>query len=90
MIFREPQILDTFQGANSDPPRIVNSSSIVLIHLTVTNERSVDSPKSLAKVARHTDAALPLTEPAMLSSTLFTDNLSGTTPSTSLSSSPPI
>jgi hypothetical protein len=40
-----------------------------------TSERLVDSRKSLARVARHTDAALLPTEPATLSSTPSTANL---------------
>ena len=42
---------------------------------TATSVLSVDSLRNSEKVDRHTDAALLLTEPAMLSSTHYTDNL---------------
>jgi hypothetical protein len=43
----------------------------------------------MERADKHTDAALPLTELAMLSFTLSTANLYDTTLSTSLSFSPP-
>jgi hypothetical protein len=55
----------------------------------VTSVLSVDSLRNTARADRHTDAALPLTVPATLFSTLSTDNRYDTTPSTSSSSSPP-
>ena len=48
-----------------------------------TNERSVDNHKSTEKVDRRTDAALLLTEPDMLYSTLFMGNPCDTTQITS-------
>jgi len=54
---------------------------------TATSVRSVDSPRSSARVARPTAAAPPLTVPAMLSFTRSTASPSGTTPTTSLSTS---
>jgi hypothetical protein len=52
---------------------------------TATSVLSVDNPRNSEKVDKHTDAALQLTEPAMLSFTHYTDNLLGTTPTTSSS-----
>jgi hypothetical protein len=55
-----------------------------------TSVLSVVNPRIMAKVARHTDALLPLTEQDMRCCTRFTASRYDTTPSTSSSSLRPI
>jgi succinate dehydrogenase/fumarate reductase flavoprotein subunit len=54
---------------------------------SATNVPSVDSPRNMEKVDRHTDAVPLPTGPDMLFFTLSTDSPFATTPSTSLSTS---
>jgi hypothetical protein len=64
----------------------INAQVLVMFHVlmlyAVTSEPSVVNRRSTAREVRHTDAALPPTEPDTPSSILSTANLCVTTPTT--------